>query len=238
MVKVNVSKQDFLENFPNEGEAYAILESDDKYAFAWGTKYPYANELPAQDIEDESGGVKWFGDEIDEVRDYIEDVAMKPIPIVNRLYYDYDAQEWFSVEDILDWAIYTSENRFSHHEIDWPYHFIEALSHDHRDALIQKGKEYESIGWKVASFREAFWDGKEWVLNDESQFIVVIYKNPAVEYGDMEYILISDLAPTDQDREWSAKAETIDGHPAVVYWMEDESGQIDIDRPAHAELVY
>lgn len=59
-----------------------------------------------------------------------------------------------------------------------------------------------------------------------------------IEYGDMEYILISDPAPTDRDREWSAKAETIDGHPAVVYWMEDESGQIVIDRPAYAELVY
>ena len=186
MVKVSLSERDFLEDFPKEGEAYAILESDDKYAFAWGTKYPYANELPAQDIEDESGGVKWFGEEIDEVIDYIENVAMKPIPPVDRLYYDYDVQEWFSVEDILDWSIYTAENRFSHHEIDWPFHFIEATSHNQKDALIQKGKEYEPLGWKVATFSDVYFDGKEWVLNDESQFVVVVYKNPVVENGDKE----------------------------------------------------
>ena len=59
-----------------------------------------------------------------------------------------------------------------------------------------------------------------------------------IEYGDMEYILISDPTPTGRGREWKAEAKTIDGHPAIVYWMADESGQIDIDRPAHAELVY
>ena len=59
-----------------------------------------------------------------------------------------------------------------------------------------------------------------------------------VIFGDMEFILKSDPAPTGRDREWKAGAETIEGHPAVVYWMANETGQIDLEKPAHAELVY
>ena len=59
-----------------------------------------------------------------------------------------------------------------------------------------------------------------------------------VDFGDIEYILTSDPEPTGRDREWKADAKTIDGHPAAVYWLADESGKINIDKPAHAELVY
>lgn len=58
-----------------------------------------------------------------------------------------------------------------------------------------------------------------------------------VEFGDTEYVITSDPMPTGRDREWKASATTIDGHQAAVYWMEVESGQIDLKRPAHAELV-
>lgn len=58
-----------------------------------------------------------------------------------------------------------------------------------------------------------------------------------IEFGDTEFILTSDPAPTGRGKEWKASAKTIDGHPAVVYWMADDTGQIDLDRPAHAELT-
>jgi len=57
-----------------------------------------------------------------------------------------------------------------------------------------------------------------------------------IEYGDMEYILISDPTPTGRGREWKAEAKTIDGHPAMVYWMADGNDQIDIETPVYAEL--
>lgn len=57
---------DIREDFPNRDEAYAILKSGDRYAFAWGPKYPYdayGEPVPALDVEDGESGIEWFGSE-------------------------------------------------------------------------------------------------------------------------------------------------------------------------------
>lgn len=59
-----------------------------------------------------------------------------------------------------------------------------------------------------------------------------------IEYGDVEYVLLSDPQPTGRMAEWSAQAETIDGHPVVLYWIESSaSNRIDIRGPAHVEYL-
>lgn len=59
-----------------------------------------------------------------------------------------------------------------------------------------------------------------------------------VEYMGIEYALLSDPQPTGRMAEWSAQAETIDGHPVVLYWIENSaSNRIDIRKPAHVEYL-
>jgi len=65
---VKVERIEFREDFPNRDESYAILRGEDcRYAFAWGPKYPYADEVPAQDVKDGASGLEWFDTE-DEAR--------------------------------------------------------------------------------------------------------------------------------------------------------------------------
>jgi len=60
LVEVSVERIDIREDFPNRDEAYAILRSEDgRYAFAWGPEYPYADEVPAQDVKDGESGIEW-----------------------------------------------------------------------------------------------------------------------------------------------------------------------------------
>lgn len=47
------------ENFPIDGEAYAIGKAGEKYFFAWGSEYPYADEVPIYDIPDGDSGISW-----------------------------------------------------------------------------------------------------------------------------------------------------------------------------------
>lgn len=50
----------FKEDFPISGEAYKVGKLNGKYFFAWGSKYPYDEELPIQDITDGASGIEWF----------------------------------------------------------------------------------------------------------------------------------------------------------------------------------
>lgn len=61
-LKVKVEEViEMKENFPNDGEAYAVGKAENgKYFFAWGSEYPYANEVPAYEIPDGASGIKWY----------------------------------------------------------------------------------------------------------------------------------------------------------------------------------
>ena len=60
---VKVERIEFMENFPNQDEAYAILTDGQRFAFAWGSKYPYEEEVPTQDIKDGESGIEWHDSE-------------------------------------------------------------------------------------------------------------------------------------------------------------------------------
>ena len=47
------------ENFPNDGEAYAVGKANGKYFFAWGAEYPFADEVPSFNISDGESGIEW-----------------------------------------------------------------------------------------------------------------------------------------------------------------------------------
>ena len=47
------------ENFPNDGEAYAVGKANGKYFFAWGSEYPFADEVPSFNIPDGESGIEW-----------------------------------------------------------------------------------------------------------------------------------------------------------------------------------
>lgn len=63
-----------------------------------------------------------------------------------------------------------------------------------------------------------------------------------VTVRDIEYVLQSEPRPTgDVTPEgkiaYEAQAETIDGHPAMVYWTVAEGEKIVLETPIFAELV-
>jgi len=59
-----------------------------------------------------------------------------------------------------------------------------------------------------------------------------------VEYMGIEYVLLSDPQPTGRIAEWSAQAETIDGHAVILYWIESSvSNRIDVRKPAHVKYI-
>src|SRR5690606_27900264 len=47
------------ENFPNDGEAYAVGKANGKYFFAWGAEYPFADKVPSFNIPDGESGIEW-----------------------------------------------------------------------------------------------------------------------------------------------------------------------------------
>lgn len=62
MIRVEVLE--FRENFPVQDEAYALLRGEDgRYAFAWGPKYPFADEVPAENVPDGESGIEWYDTE-------------------------------------------------------------------------------------------------------------------------------------------------------------------------------
>lgn len=60
---VKVETIEIREDFPVRDEAYAILTDGQRFAFAWGTQYPYADEVPAQDVKDGESGIEWYDSE-------------------------------------------------------------------------------------------------------------------------------------------------------------------------------
>ena len=62
MVKVEIIE--ILEDFPNRDEAYALLRGEDgRVAFAWGWKFPFADELPEEENPDGANGFEWYDTE-------------------------------------------------------------------------------------------------------------------------------------------------------------------------------
>jgi len=58
MVKVECIE--IREDFPVRDEAYAILRGEGgRYAFAWGAQYPYADEVPAENVPAGESGIEW-----------------------------------------------------------------------------------------------------------------------------------------------------------------------------------
>lgn len=58
---VKVERIEIREDFPVRDEAYAILRGENGYfAFAWGWKYPYANEIPSGNVPDGENGIVWY----------------------------------------------------------------------------------------------------------------------------------------------------------------------------------
>ena len=64
------------ENYPVDGEAYAVGKAENgKYFFAWGSEYPYANEVPAYEIPDGESGIKWYSTKKEALTDMNEAVS-------------------------------------------------------------------------------------------------------------------------------------------------------------------
>jgi hypothetical protein len=63
MAKV-VEKIARRDDFPIDGEAYVVGKVDDgRYFFAWGPEYPFADEVPAYEIEDGESGISFHDTE-------------------------------------------------------------------------------------------------------------------------------------------------------------------------------
>jgi len=62
------------ENFPVDGEAYAVGEHNGKYFFAWGSEYPYADVLPSEDITEGESGIEWYRTEEEALQAYLDAV--------------------------------------------------------------------------------------------------------------------------------------------------------------------
>ncbi|UHA74447.1 hypothetical protein [Paenibacillus sp. 481] len=56
---IKVERIVFVKDFPVDGEAYAILAGGNGFAFAWGSEYPFADEIPAKNVEDGADGFEW-----------------------------------------------------------------------------------------------------------------------------------------------------------------------------------
>lgn len=51
---------EFKENFPVDGEAYTVGKVEDgRFFFAWGSEYPYSEEIPGVEIPDGEGGISY-----------------------------------------------------------------------------------------------------------------------------------------------------------------------------------
>lgn len=59
-------------NFPIDGEAYVVGEQMGRYFFAWGPEYPFADELPEEDITNGESGIEWFETRKEAYQKYLE----------------------------------------------------------------------------------------------------------------------------------------------------------------------
>ena len=62
------------EDFPIDGEAYVVGEQMGRYFFAWGPEYPFADELPEEDITNGESGIQWFETEEEALQEYLDAV--------------------------------------------------------------------------------------------------------------------------------------------------------------------
>lgn len=60
------------ENFPIDGEAYIVGEQMGRHFFAWGPRYPFADELPEEDITNGESGIQWFETEEEALQEYLD----------------------------------------------------------------------------------------------------------------------------------------------------------------------
>lgn len=70
--EINVKAEiiEFKNNFPNDGEAYAVGKAENgKYFFAWGWEYPFAEEVPDYNIPDGENGINWHNTEKEALAD-------------------------------------------------------------------------------------------------------------------------------------------------------------------------
>ena len=67
---INVIKR--KENFPVDGEAYVVGEKMGRYFFAWGPEYPFADELPAEDVTNGESGIKWYETKEEAIQEYLD----------------------------------------------------------------------------------------------------------------------------------------------------------------------
>ena len=67
---INVIKR--KENFPVDGEAYVVGELMGRYFFAWGPEYPFADELPTEDVTNGESGIKWYETKEEAIQEYLD----------------------------------------------------------------------------------------------------------------------------------------------------------------------
>lgn len=60
------------ENFPVDGEAYVVGELMGRYFFTWGPEYPFADELPAEDVTNGESGIKWYETKEEAIQEYLD----------------------------------------------------------------------------------------------------------------------------------------------------------------------
>lgn len=65
LAEVSVERIEIREDFPKRDEAYAILTDGERFAFAWGPKFPYDDVVPAQDVNNGESGIDWYDNEDD-----------------------------------------------------------------------------------------------------------------------------------------------------------------------------
>lgn len=71
MKTVIVDRVEVLHNTPIDGEAYAIVTDGARYAFVWGSEYPYADDVPTDNIIAGESGIEWYRTE-DEARNVMK----------------------------------------------------------------------------------------------------------------------------------------------------------------------
>jgi hypothetical protein len=59
--QVVIERVSIMDNCPIDGEAYAILTDGERFAFAWGSEFPYNYmDVPLIDVLKSESGVQWF----------------------------------------------------------------------------------------------------------------------------------------------------------------------------------
>lgn len=71
----------FVENFPIDGEVYAIFKVGGEYAFAWGPDFSYEDDLPNANIVEDNSGLIWCRSE-DEAREAMLAAVMESEQVV------------------------------------------------------------------------------------------------------------------------------------------------------------